>query len=333
MTSRQPRGLRVHRLSALRALWPWFLCCVTAVAHAQAPDAVTLEEAKQRFKAGLQLARDNNCEAALAEFRASLKLVPRPNTLYNMAQCHERLNDYHRAVEAYERYLEVAEQDAADRTAVETATRTLRNLLGTIHLHTEVAEAEVWIDNRLAGTGPGDYLVSPGRHTVELRADGYLTAQREVETASRSEVDLTLQLERAEQHVEQTIEQTIEQTVEVTRVEKRGLSPVFFYTGLAVTGLAGLGGGIMGGLALMEKSSAEGQDPRLPRDDHVRRIDNRARVADAMFGTAVLCGVATVVFYFVTDWEQDQPASEPAAVEVRASVQRAGGSVSLGGRF
>ena len=60
------------------------------------------DEARERFMQGLELARAGNCEGAITEFEASYTLVPRPNTLYNIAQCQEQLNRYDLAIRYYD---------------------------------------------------------------------------------------------------------------------------------------------------------------------------------------------------------------------------------------
>jgi len=56
-----------------------------ALGAALSPDPALEEEARTRFRQGLVLARGGDCAAALAELEASYRLLPRPNTLFNMA--------------------------------------------------------------------------------------------------------------------------------------------------------------------------------------------------------------------------------------------------------
>ena len=126
-----------------------------------------MEEAVSRFRQGLALARAGNCEGAIAELQASVRIVERPNTLFNIARCQEELFRYDLAVAAYERYMAIAPADAPDREAVQATMRQLRNLLGTIVIRSNVPAA-VWIGDRQVGEAPGEVLVPGGRHAVEL---------------------------------------------------------------------------------------------------------------------------------------------------------------------
>ena len=80
-----------------------------------------VEQAKQHFRQGVAFAESGNCDGAVVEFEAAYKMIPRPNALYNIAQCQERLFRYDLAVQYYERYLREAPPEAEDRAAVSAA--------------------------------------------------------------------------------------------------------------------------------------------------------------------------------------------------------------------
>ncbi len=101
----------------------------------------------------------------------SYALVPRPNTLYNIAQCQERLNRYDLAILYYEQYLNLAPADAEDRPTVEASMRALRNLLGIIVVASNVA-AEVWVGGRVVGVAPGEVPIPGGRHPGSVAGTG-----------------------------------------------------------------------------------------------------------------------------------------------------------------
>jgi tetratricopeptide (TPR) repeat protein len=71
-------------------------------------------------------------QAALASFRRAYELYPRPNILFNVAVCLERLGDRVGAIEAYERFLAEgsAEISAEQRQTAEDKIRALREQTG-----------------------------------------------------------------------------------------------------------------------------------------------------------------------------------------------------------
>ena len=282
-----------------------------APGEALAPDPALEDEARARFRQGLVLARGGDCVAALAELETSYRLLPRPNTLFNMAQCEERLHRYDLAIEQYERYLALAPDDAEDRDTVLATLASLRALLGTIHVEVNTA-AEVWLGDRIVGTAPGDVLVPGGRHALELRASGWLSERREVEVAARQRIGLAVTLTSAVTHVEMT-------TIEETRitVERPPVPLAVFLTSAVLTGLAGLGGLAAGSWALTEHDRIAAMDARLTRDGS--GVRDAAVAADVLFGTAGALAVGTVVLALLTDFgggpsPEEQP--ERAAVEL-----------------
>jgi hypothetical protein len=291
------------------------------------PSDATLEEARSRFVQGLALARAGNCEGAVAEFRASIALAERPNTLFNLARCEEELFRYDLAVASYERYLAVAPADAPDRPSVEATMRSLRNLLGTIAISVNVP-AEVWLGDRLVGEAPGEVLVPGGSHTLEVRRDGSLPVRRQVELAARQRVTIEVVLEQAQQTTVQNV-----QNVQNVTVEDRGLEPTVFWGGVGVTaGVAVVGFGLAG-RAMALRNDADALDPldapgrREARDD----VHRASVVADVLFGTAGALAVGTVVIGLMTDFgDEDASASTVVVMPVR---MQDGFGLSATGRF
>ena len=295
------------------------------------PEDPRVVEARERFRQGLALARAGNCVGALAELNASLELMERPNTLFNMARCHEELFRYDLAVASYERYLEIAAADAEDRPAVEATMRSLRTLLGTIVVQSNV-DAEVWIGERVVGAAPGEVLVPGGRHSLELRAEGYVPERREVEVAGRQRVEVQIDLSQAQvTNVTEVTEQHTHQTVEVT--EEGGAPPAVFFTGVGLTVAAGALALGFGAKALRSRSDAEDLNP-LDRDAiEAANADTKdtALLADIFMGVTGALAVTTLVLFFLTDFDGD-PEVEPA-VEPAVGIGPGRGVMGVRGRF
>lgn len=270
-----------------------------------------VEKARHHFKQAVAFAEAGNCEGAIVEFEASYRMVPRASSLYNIAQCQEQLHRYDLAISFYERYLQEADADEEDRPSVEAALRTLRNLLGTVHIGSNVA-AQVWVDDRLAGNAPGDVLVPAGRHVLELRADGYLPQRTEIQVAGREEVEVDLVLTKART------------TVHIT--EETGLSPIVFWSGMTATIITGVVGSVFGTMALVKQGKANDLDEFDPaRVQYAEDMDSAARNADIMFAVTGVLGIATVVVGFLTDWDGESPpptapTEDPPAVSVVPTV-------------
>ncbi len=101
--------------------------CPTAGAQvvAEALDPARDAEAHARFEAGRIAYAAARYEDALADFEDAYALSERPELLYNIAQCHDRLRHDAEAIVALERYL-AAVPEATNRVEVETRVAALR---------------------------------------------------------------------------------------------------------------------------------------------------------------------------------------------------------------
>lgn len=282
-------------------------------------------EAQARYAEAEAEFQRGNFDGALAGFTHIHALLEtherRFFVLYNVGLCQERLFRYAEALASYETFLGEGRAWAQrtrgrlEREAeAQQSLTTLRARLGTLDVSANVGRAEVWVDQRLAGHAPGAVLVSEGTHTVELRADGRAPGRRQVSVAARTTQPLAFTLEPA----------------------FSGLSPAFVITGAALTAIAaGIGIGF-GASALAEQSLIDEQLASADPTERFRvtqaRIDANAEnalLADVMFATAGVLGIATVILIFVTDWGGG--ASESA--QLVPLVDPNGGGLSLGGRF
>jgi hypothetical protein len=106
-----------------------------------------VEDASRHYLAGEQFYNQGLYEEAIAEYEKAYQIKPHPNVLYNIGQAHERLLEYGKSVEWFERYLKETLPDAAHRVEVENRLRVLRGLPARIsittipeHVHAQVIE-------------------------------------------------------------------------------------------------------------------------------------------------------------------------------------------------
>jgi tetratricopeptide (TPR) repeat protein len=272
----------------------------TARAQTDPPNVI---EARQHLERGDELLRQENYDAALAEFERAYQLVGdhpfRHLILFNIARAHELRFRYDLALEYYQRYLDEGGPQAERRAEVQATMRTLEGLLATIDVQSNVA-AEVWVDDRLVGNAPGNVRVPGGRHTVELRASGYAESRQEIQIASRET-------------------QTMSFTLSELAGEYRGLDPLFFFGATALAIGSALAGGGVGIAAIVRRGDVDAQlmDPVRRWDgsslmDARREIETYQLTADVLFGIAGAFGIAAVVLAFLTDFEGS--GSESASV-------------------
>lgn len=263
-----------------------------------------LVEARSMLSRGRALFSAGNYDAALAEFmRASELLRGHPRqyiVLNNIAVCHERMFRYDMAVRYYEEYLGRAPENEADRTQVTAVLQTLRSLLATLRVESSVP-TEVWVDNRLVGTGPGKVLIPSGRHSVELRASLYESQRMEVHAAAGQTQSIRFAPRRLSTY--------------------EAPSRAYFWVALGLTGAAVGMGSVFGIKALAANDAGEDKARAfLPSEAEAEHARDFSLAADVSFGAAVVFGAASLVLHFVTDPSSGAPTAERRAMASRASA-------------
>lgn len=252
--------------------------------------------------------------AALAEFMRAHELLADDSraaaVLNNIAVCYERMFRYDLALEYYDRYLHAPGVADDDRAEVEAVIRSLRELLGTVRVTGNVP-AEIWVDDRQLGKIPADLLVPAGAHVIEARARGHESIRRELRVTARATQD---------QHFELAPLPTY-----------RGLHPVYFWSGAALSMASVIVGSAFGIAALEKHADGEAMAKRglKPDPQPTRKL---ALKADIAFGAALVLGVSTTLLFFLSDWKGDAAAQEKApqsAPALTLGVGAAPGALAL----
>ena len=296
-----------------------------AAPASEAPADPHVVEARAHFDQGAVFFERENYEAALAEFDRAYELLQgNPNqftVLYNIGQTHERLFQYDAALTAYREYLERGGEQADDRVAVQATMRALDSLLSTIHVVTNVARADVWLDDRRIGNAPGELRIPGGRHVLQLRAPGYLPNQVEVQIVARARRDVIVNLTR----------------IPTTH----GLSPILFGTAAGIAVVAAAVGGGFGISALIQSGQAQAQlNDSVDRlraqtlTQEQRDIGQAALTADILYASAAGFAVIAGVLFVFTDFRgHPSSAAPPAHAAITPMLTPGLAGLSLQGAF
>jgi hypothetical protein len=168
------------------------LCAVAAAE----PSDKAKEEAATRFERGVKLYDAQDYAAALAEFEAAYRLVPRYQVLFNVGVAQKKLFRYNDAFRSLTRYLQEGGDkvppDRRDQVAKELAE--IHALVAEVTVKVDGLPASIEVDGRLMGETPmsGPLLLPSGHHVVRASRDGYDPALREIDVVSGEKVELQL---------------------------------------------------------------------------------------------------------------------------------------------
>ena len=264
-----------------------FSPCRSACALDDAP----LVEAKERVARASDLFEHEDYAAALAEFERVLELLgahpSRAAVLHNIGQCHERMFEYDQALRFYHSYIEESGPDAPEREGVKATIRTLEGLLATLQVSADFPATEVWIDGRRVGTAPLQLRVPGGRHVIEGRAEGRTSAWREVLIAAGTARKINF---------------TMAALPKARRVPKS-----LFWTAAALSGATLATGITLGAVTMRQRADLRSRlrddDTRFSVDESDKRaLARRAHATDALFISAGVLSVSTVILYYFTDF-------------------------------
>lgn len=307
------------RRSTVIALFP-LLVGITAttaiVSTTSDARADGVDEGRQRFTRGLELYKEGNFHAALAEFRAAYAAAPSFRLQYNLGQTLYQLQDYAGAVHAFEQYLaEGGDKIEADRKKeVEGELAKLRQRVAKLTFVVNVPAAEVSIDDEPRGSASKPVLVSAGRRRIAITASNYQTETRVVDVAGAQQTELKFELKPIGGVATPGPGPV---TPEAPKMRARSRTP--FYVGLGVTGALAGGTAVFAILTSGKHSDFEAAvgTPGVQKstiDDARDSTKTMALVADIFAGATILSAGLTVMAFVLTSGEEPVTTAKPLVV-------------------
>jgi hypothetical protein len=265
------------------------------------PAASKSDEASQRFKSGVSFYKDRDFTAAMVEFKKAYELLPNYNVLYNLGQTARELKDYAAALGAFEQYLREGgpKVTASRRKEVTLAVEELRRKVGTLKVVTNVAGAEIVVDDVAVGVAPlaEPVVVNVGRRKLSASSSGYAPVQRIVDVASMAETAVTLDLSKLEANPP-----PLAPVAEAPPV-KPG-TPLVNWVVLGATGASALATAVMGGLAVSARGGLKTALGTFPGDAQaIAAAQSKTRSfaigTDVLFGITAAGAVTTAVLFAI----------------------------------
>jgi hypothetical protein len=172
----------------------------TPIAPASPPTPAKLGEARLHFQQGVALYKEQNYDAALAEFLGAYAISGEPIVTYNVGLTYKALFRYSEAMETLERYLDESAARghpvSKDRRAeVENIIAEMRSLLADVTVSLKPAEAALRIDGRLVPLSiEGLVRLPAGSHVLDASAPDYVAAKREITVVAGTPQTVSLAL-------------------------------------------------------------------------------------------------------------------------------------------
>ncbi len=164
------------------------------------PTAARLAEARLHFQQGVALFKEQNYDAALAEFLGAYGISGEPVVLYNMALTFKALFRYSEAMDTLERYLAESAGHghpvARERRAeVESIIAEMRSLLADVTIVLTPADAALRIDGRPTSLDVQGIVKLPaGSHVIEAGAPDHVAGRREITVVAGTAQTVALDL-------------------------------------------------------------------------------------------------------------------------------------------
>lgn len=271
------------------------------------------EEANAKFAAG-------DFKGAYELFKEADEYVPGAVPKFKMAESLDKAGDVEGAIKAYEAFLASNPPADKQKERIDTAKARIEALkvapadVKIVVMPAEATGATMMVDGAPQQGNP--VKVPPGKHTITVKADGYVdgTADVEVSRGEKKEVTVTLTAKPKDQVATgpgdgtgPTTPPTPPAKPPVTE-ESSGGSVIPAVVTLSLAGTGAIVGTVFGVLALSSKSSFD----ETPTQDLFDETERNALIADMSFGVALTFGVTGLVL-LLTSGSSDEEEAKPAA--------------------
>jgi PEGA domain-containing protein len=293
---------------------------------APAPSSERLNEARAHYDRGLKLFDEGAYDGARVEFQKAYEIQPSYKILYNLGLVHKQLFDYVSALTSFEKYLSEGGLNVEEPRRVEVTReiQTLQNRIGSLNVTTDVEGAEISVDDVPVGRTPlsAPIRVNPGNRRITAVKTGRLPANRVVQVAGSSTVNVKLELSET-------------RTVLVVDKAPRRVP----WGGWGITAALAAGAGVTGFLAIRSDSKlddARAKNGADPDDLSSRSTTTRVLgvTSDVLTVGAVAAGALSL--YYTIKWGKEYERTAPPTAPVASRTLNFGvrpTGFSLAGTF
>lgn len=294
----------------------------------------------EHFNRGVEYVHDGDLKGALIEFKRAYAVSPNYRVLYNLGQVANALGRYTEAQDYFQHYLnDGGDEISADRKRdVENQLNKLAGRIATLVLTSNVAGAEIFVDDVSVGTSPlqGPVKVSSGTRTIAAVSSGRPRVAQVIDVAGGDTVAVQLSFPQVAElsPVAAQLPATVQPQAARTSDVHAG-NPALW---LGITsGALLVGAGVMGYLTVRD---AQSYDDAVARKTSVRELEDldsrastKALVTDVLLGATVVAAGITVLVALSGDKQRESAVSVPKPRPAGTQVSLGVGSLSLRSDF
>jgi hypothetical protein len=266
-----------------------------AIAQGGADDK-TASEASRAFAKASRLFKERKFVNAVAAFELAYRLRPHFMVQCSIARCYQNMNDMLKAAEHYQRCLDEGGKDTAMAKRVRASLKSVKAQITWVDVQSPGRGGTIYVDGKAQGEAPRKIGINPGTHVIEVRRSGAKTASSTIKTLGGEERELVLIPLDLKPTGEEVPDKPTPSGEEPPA--RRGLSQVWFWTGVGVTAALAIVTTVMG----VQTLNARTEYNDNPTQEGADTFDQRRLLTNVFLGLTVAAAGGTTVLYFFTDF-------------------------------
>jgi len=155
--------------------------------------------ARQQYESGLAAYRRGDYNRAIEEWQSAYKTSKKPRFQYIIAEAYERLGELTKAVDALERFLEIADPNDSSKSDAVALLASLKQRLSDTGILIKIAPASalITVDGESWGftPRPDRIPVRPGSHNVVVKKSGYTSFRSTVMVPAGKVAEVVVEME------------------------------------------------------------------------------------------------------------------------------------------
>jgi hypothetical protein len=290
-------------------------------ALAQQGAGVDQSEAAKAFAKGTELLNQHKYIGAIEAYQLAYRIRPHFFVQCSIARCYQNLNDMVKAAEHYQRCLDEGASKKPMAARVSASLKAVSAQITWMMVRSPGKGGTIYVDGREAGQAPRKVAINPGSHVIEVRRTGAKPATSRVKTLGGEERELTLvplELDMASGPGGGD-KQPTPSPREPPSTSRAGLSPLWFWSGVGLTGALAIVTTVLGVQTLGLRSDYNEDPTEQGADD----FDQRRMLTNVFLGLTAAAAAGSTLLFFYTDFgsKRETDAGDTEALRVGVGLR------------